>query len=114
MLKFFEPEEEVPANQQEKIRNQKLDEVVKQYDHNYGNCILSCTHKKKFNRNVYIPGIICAGLCYTMSLIKPSGLQSTDPHASVFNLREKTYLNNQEFKNKYNMMSMRLIYKYQQ
>ena len=50
MLKFFEPEKEVPANQQEKIRNQKLDEVVKQYDHNYGNCILSCTHKKKFNK----------------------------------------------------------------
>ena len=114
MLKFFDLDEELPEDQQEQIWNQKLDDITKQYNHNYGNCILMCTHNKKSNRNVYISGIICAGLCYTMSLIKPSGLQSTDPHASVFNLREKTYLNNQEFKNKYNMMSMRLIYKYQQ
>ena len=92
MLKFFEPEEELPEDQQEQIKNQKLDEVTKHYDQNYGNCILSCTHKKKSNRNVYITGIIHAGLCYTMPLIIPSGLQSMDPHASVLNSWEKAYL----------------------
>ena len=114
MVKFFEPEEEVPANQQEKIRNQKLDEVVKQYDCNYGNCILSCTHKKKFNQSIYIPGIICAGLCYTMPLIIPSGLKSSDPSATVFNSREKAYAKDNEFKKKCDLLAMKLIYEHQQ
>ena len=75
MLKFFDPDEEISVEQQEQLKNQKLDAIVQQYDHNYGNCILACTHKKKFNRNVYIPGIIRAGLCYTMLLVILSGLK---------------------------------------
>ena len=85
MLKFFEPEEELPETQKQRVRNQRLDDVTKQYDHNFGNCILACTHKKKSNRNVYIPGIIRAGLSYTMPLILPSGLRATDPSASILN-----------------------------
>ena len=114
MLTFFEPEEEVPVDQQDQIRNQKMDEVVKQYDHNYGNCILSCTHKNKFNKNVYIPGIIHARLCYTMPLIIPSGLKLSDPGESVFNSQEKAYTNDKEFKNKCDLLSMKLIYENQQ
>ena len=52
--------------------------------------------QKKSNRNIYIPEIIFAGLCYTMPLIIPSGLQSTDPHAPVLNLWDKSYLTDQE------------------
>ena len=55
MLKFFNPGEEVPECQWDRIKNQKLDDVTKLYDHNCRNCILACTHKKKFNQNVYIP-----------------------------------------------------------
>ena len=114
MLNFFDPEKKLPEDQQEQIWNQKLDDVTKKYDQNYGNCILTCMHEKKSNQNIYIPRIICAGLCYTMLLIIPSVLQSTDPHASAFNSWEKAYSNDQEFKNKCDMLSMRLIYKYQQ
>ena len=60
MLKFFEPEEieELDDDEKERVRNQKLDEVTEKYNHNYGNCILTITHKRKFNRNIYIPAII--------------------------------------------------------
>lgn len=101
-------------DQQVCIKTQKLYGVSKQYNHNYGNCILSCTHRKKSNQNVYIPGIICARLCYTMPLIIPSGLKSTNPGASVFNLHEKAYANDKEFKNKCDLLEMRLIYEHQQ
>ena len=49
MLKFFKAKEELPEYQPEQIKNHKFDEVTKQYNHNYGNCILSCTYKKKSN-----------------------------------------------------------------
>ena len=55
------------------------------YDHNYVNCILACTHKKKFNRNVYIPGIICAGSHYTIPIILPSGLFADNPSEEALN-----------------------------
>ena len=48
-----------------------------------------------------------------MELIIPSGLQSTDPHASVFNSRDKSYSNNKEFEKKCDLLSLRLIYEYQ-
>ena len=70
--------EELPIpnlkRQAAKIQKQELDDTTKSYTHNYGNCMLCCTHKNKSNHNIYIPGIICAGLCYTMPLIDPSGL----------------------------------------
>ena len=47
MLKFFKLEEELREDQQEQIKNHKLDEVTKQYNHNFGNCILACTCTKK-------------------------------------------------------------------
>ena len=53
--------------------------------------MLCCTHKNKFNCNIYIPGIICAGLCYTMPLIVPDGLQAFDLAATIFNSQEKAY-----------------------
>ena len=114
MLKFFIPAEDMPKCQRNCLRNQKLDSVIEQYNHNYGNCILSCTHKKRFNINVYIPGIIYSGLCYTMTLIIPSWLPLTDPSATVLNLREKAYAEDQDFKKKYNLILMQLIYDHQQ
>ena len=85
MLNFLDPAEDIPECQSNCLRNQKLDSVTKQYDQNYGNFILSCTHKKQFDRNVYIPDITRAGLCYTMPLIIPSGLPLTDLSATVLN-----------------------------
>ena len=91
ILKFFDELEitEMPPDMKDKINNQVLNEDTTEYNHNYGNCILCCTHKRKFNRNMYIPGIICAGLCYTMPLIIPSGLKASDPTANIFNSSEK-------------------------
>ena len=114
MLKFFDTDKEISVEQQEQLQNQKLDEVVQQYDHNYGNCILACTHKRKFNQNVYIPGIICSGLCYTMPLVITSGLKSSDPSANVFNSREKAYAQDSEFRKKCDSMALKLIYEHQQ
>ena len=98
MLKFFNPGEEIPECQYNRINDQKLDDVTKLYDHNYGNFILSCTHKKNFNQNVYIPGIICSELCYTLPLIIPSGLPATGQSATVLNSREKAYSDDRGFK----------------
>ena len=88
MIKFFEPGEiaELPNVHRNKLKGQKLDQVTEKYDNNYGNCILVCTHKSKYNRNIYIPGVIRAGLCYTMPLILPrcddtiEELQAKDPN----------------------------------
>ena len=92
MLKFFEPDEvhDLPAAEKTKVQNQQLDQVTKQYDHNFGNCILSCTHRSKSNRNIYIPGIIRFGLCYTMPLLIPPGVvPSNHPSATPLNSLEK-------------------------
>ena len=70
--------------------------------------------KKRFNRNLYIPDIIFAGLCYTMPLSIPSGLPSTYPSVTVLNLQEKAYTEDWDFKKKWNLLSMQLIYDHQQ
>ena len=100
MLKFFNQEDidEMEKlsiwklqKQAAKIREQELNITIKKYTHNFGNCMLCCTHKNKFNCNIYITGIIQAGLCYAMHLAIPSGLKSSDPAASIFNSQEKVY-----------------------
>ena len=104
----------MPEDQQEQIKNQKLDDVTKQYDHNYGNFILSCTHKKKVQlKFLYSQNNLFWIMLYYVAH-HTSGLQSTDPHASVFNSREKAYLSNRKFKKKCDMMSISLIYEHQQ
>ena len=67
MFRFFNPVEELPRKEEEKVKNQK------------------------FNRNIYIPGIIQKGLCCNMSLIIPSGSSEDDLSATVFNSRDKVY-----------------------
>lgn len=97
-----------------KIRKQELDSTTKNYTHNSGNCMLCCTHKNKLNRNIFIPGIIHADLCYTMPLVIPSGLKASDPVASIFNSQEKVYKDNKEFRKSCDLKMMHLIYEYQQ
>ena len=46
---------------------------------------------------MYIPGIIQAGLCYTVSLIIPSDLKASNPIANTFNSQEKAYQDDQDF-----------------
>ena len=99
---------------QEKIRNQQLDEVTSTYNHNFGNWILTCTHKKQYNQNVYIPGVIRAGLCYTMPLILPSTLPATDLSSTIFTSKEKAYLEDPKFKQSCDDKAMQLIYEHQQ
>ena len=76
--------------------------------------MLCCTHKSKHNRNVYIPGIIRAGLCYTMPLIIPSGLKASDPSATIFNSKDKAYQDDKDFRKNCDAKTMQLIYEYQQ
>ena len=83
MLKLFNHKEidemeelSIPKLQQQAaaIRKQKLDKTTKKYTLNYSNCMLCCTHKNKHICNIFTPGIIRAGFCYTMPLVIPSGL----------------------------------------
>ena len=95
MLKFFDPMEMVKMRMKphlkNQINNQVLDDKTSNYDYNHKNCILCCTHKKKFDQNVYIPGTNCVGLFYIMPLIIPSELKTSNPTANVFNSQEKAY-----------------------
>ena len=113
MLKFFNPEEELPNKEEIKIRNQKLDKVKAQYDHNYRNFILACTHKKKFNRNIYIPRIIQLGLCYTIHLLISSSLLADNPTATVFNSQGKVYNDDTDFWKKCDLFLLRMIHEHQ-
>ena len=75
--------------------------------------MLACIHKKKLNRNVYIPGIIPVSLCPTMPLIIPSGLSTEDPNATVLNSVEKAYNDNSDFRKKFDWLLMMMIYEHQ-
>ena len=116
MVKFFEPDEikELSSSQQAKQKRQLSDSVTSCYDHNYGNCILACTHKSKSNRNIYIPGIIRSGLCYTMPLVIPPGPRSNHPEASSLNSLEYAVKHDPTFKLKCDLKSYEAIYDYQQ
>ena len=76
--------------------------------------MLGCTHKNIYNRNMYISGIIQAGLCCTMPLVIPSGLKASDPLAIIFISKEKTYQNDAEFWQDCDLKNMQMMYKYQQ
>ena len=94
MIKFFELSKikELPPNKRDKIKNQYKDEVTISHNHNYGNCILFCRYKRKFNRNIYIPGVIWNGLCCTMPLmICRTRLPANFEEATVVNSFEKAY-----------------------
>ena len=76
--------------------------------------MLCCTHKNKHSCNIYISGIIQAGLCYTMPLVIPSGLKASDPVANIFNSQEKMYQDDKDFRKGCDLKAMQLIYEYQQ
>ena len=114
MLEFFDPSEivKMPPYLKNQINNQVLGNKTSDYDHNYGNCILCCTHKKKFDWDVYIHWIICAGLCYTKPLMISSGLKTSDPTANFFKSQEKAYQDDKDFCQKCDLKSVQLIYKH--
>ena len=76
--------------------------------------MLCCTHKNKHSCNIYIPGIIQAGLCYTMPLVIPSVLQVLDPSETIFNSQEKAYQEDKDFRKSCDLKAMQLIYEHQQ
>ena len=117
MLKFFEPDEinDLPTPEKARVENQQLDRVTEQYDHNFGNCILSCTHRAKSNRNIYIPGIIRSGLCYTLPLLIPPGvIASNHPSATPLNSLDKALDVDPVFNLNCKQKSLKAIYEYQQ
>ena len=90
-----------------KIKEQELDGVTKKYyNHNFDNCMLWCTHKTKFNYNVYIPGIIQTGLCYMMMLVILLGFKPSNPTVNIFNSQEKAY---QEDKDSWKNSDMKIM-----
>ena len=54
------------------------------YNLDYGNCSLTCVHRATKAKNIVIPGIIKAGLCFTLPLILPD-LDPSHPEANVLN-----------------------------
>ena len=76
--------------------------------------MLCCTRKNKFNRNIYIPGIICAVLYYTMPLIIPNCLQASDSVTTIFNPQEKVYKKDKDFRKTCDLKMMQLAHEYQQ
>lgn len=117
MMRFFEQAEidELPVEERDKIRNQKLDDFTRTYDHNYGNYILCCTHKRKFNRNIYVPGVIRNGLCYTMPLmISRKRLPADFKEATVVNSFDKAYQEDLPFRKACDAKAVELIYKHQE
>ena len=64
--------------------------------------------QRKQDRNIYVPGIICAGLCYTLPLVVPSGLPASDPSANTFIFREKSYNDDPAFKEKCDLKTLQL------
>ena len=117
MIKFFEPSEieELPPTERDKMKKQYKDEVTVNYNHNYGNCILCCTHKRKFNRNIYIPGVIRIRLCYTMPLmICRKRLPADFEEATVVNSFEKAYQDDLSYRKACDAKAVELIYKHQE
>ena len=55
------------------------------YNTDYGNCALICVHWTTKAKNITIPGIIKAGLCFTLPLILPD-LDPSHPDATILNL----------------------------
>ena len=55
-----------------------------------------------------------AGLCYTIPLMIPSGLQPSDPAATIFNSQEKAYQDDKDFGKSCNLKATQLIYEHQQ
>lgn len=70
--------------------------------------------QKKFNRNIYIPRIIQAGLCYTMPFHIPSCSSADDAVATESNSQDKDYQVNPGFRKKSDLLLMRMIYEHQQ
>ena len=52
MLKFFDELEiaKMPPDMKDKLNNQVLNEDTSEYNHNYGNYILCCTHRESLTK----------------------------------------------------------------
>ena len=83
--KFLAPNEE---KLQKDMNSGKVDVENIDYKSDYGTCLLICVHRKKYSRNVIIPGIIRNGLCFTQPLLPPN-LLASHPKATIYNSSEK-------------------------
>ena len=66
-----------------------------------------------FNRNIYIPGVIWNGLCYTMPLLFQSYLPADFEGSTNFNSLEKAYQKYLSFQKACDAKAIKLIYKHQ-
>ena len=80
---------------------------------NYGNCMLMAEHKKRDTQDIYVPGIIRSGLCYTEPLIPPE-ISADHPKATIYNSPELLRRKDKEFDNQVNEETLKFIYNYQE
>jgi len=108
MMKFFAPNEELL---QADLVSGKVDLDNTQYNFDYGNSLLTCTHRSSQNLNV--PGVIRSGLCFTQPLIIPD-LPASHAKATIYNSKEMALRNDPVFKSKCKSKHLELIYNHQQ
>ena len=83
------------------------------YQMDYGNCTLTCVHRKLPCKNIEIPGIIRGGLCFTLPLILPD-LPKDHPEACILNSSQLAYENDPKFQQECDEMAMKFLYEHQQ
>ena len=79
----------------------------------YGNCTLTCVHRKLPCKNIEILGIIRGGLCFTLPLILLD-LPKNHPEACILNSSQMAYENDPKFQQECDKMAMKSLYEHQQ
>ena len=83
MSKYFDLNNEKLCQDLETNGSVNLNNVAT-YNTDYGSCALTCVHRTTKAKNIVIPGIIRAGLCFTLPLILPD-LDPDHPDATILN-----------------------------
>ena len=83
------------------------------YNLDYGNCTLTCVHQTTKHKIIVVPGIIRAGLCFTMPLLLPD-LPANDPYATIINSSEMRYSLDSKFRKQCDVAAIQNIYEHQQ
>ena len=83
------------------------------YRMDYGTCMLIASHRNQSSRNIYIPGVICSGLCFTQPLIYPN-LEREHPDASPKTSSEVLKEVDSKFKQECKTKALEMLYQFQQ
>ena len=83
------------------------------YNLDYGNCSLTCVYRATKVKNIVIPEIIKAGLCFTLPLILPD-LDPTHPEANLLNSSTLARRHCKDFRDQCEELIRKNIYEHQQ